>query len=442
MTDAPREIGLALLGLGNVGAGVIKLLDENAAAIEARLGARIAVRAIAVRAIDKKRLVDVPESLLTTDVAAVIARPDVDIVCELIGGTDEAGAAVLAAIRAGKHVVTANKALLAERGREVFAAAEQYGVDVYYEAAVCGGVPVIRVLREGLASDRVESLHGIVNGTSNYILSTMAETGRGFADILREAQDLGYAEADPALDVGGGDAAHKLAILCMLCFGTMPDVAAIPRDGIDQVEAIDIEQATKFGYVIKPLVIAKDKGDAIEARVHPALIPANWLLADVSGAKNALYVFSYALGASMYYGAGAGMLPTAMAVVSDVIEISRNVAARAAGARPMRRFRTDPATTPRPLLPADEIRTRYYLRMGVADRPGVLGQLMTILGAHHVSIAQVVQDGPRVTNRPAEATRVFVITHEAREGDVRAALAQIDALPVVAEKTRLIRIAG
>jgi homoserine dehydrogenase len=437
-----REIGLALLGLGNVGAGVIKLLEENAAAIEARLGARLAVRAIAVRSTDKKRLVDVPESLLTTDVAAATTRPDVDIVCELIGGTEEAGAAVLAAIRAGKHVVTANKALLAERGREVFSAAEQHGVDVYYEAAVCGGVPVIRVLREGLASDRVEHLHGIVNGTSNYILSTMAETGRGFADILREAQDLGYAEADPTLDVGGGDAAHKLAILCMLCFGAMPDVAAIPRDGIDHVEAIDIEQATKFGYVIKPLVIAKDRGDAIEARVHPALIPANWLLADVAGAKNALYVFSYALGASMYYGAGAGMLPTAMAVVSDVIEISRNIAARAAGARPMRRFRADPAGPARPLLAADEIRTRYYLRMGVADRPGVLGQLMTILGSHHVSIAQVVQDGPRVTNRPAEATRVFVITHEAREGDVRAALTQIDALPVVAEKTRLIRIAG
>jgi len=442
---ATREIGLALLGLGNVGAGVITLLEDNAAAIEGRLGARIVVRAIAVRAVDKKRLVHVAPGLLSTDMAAVVARPDVDIVCELIGGVDEAATAVLAAIAHGKHVVTANKALLAERGAEVFAAAERHNVDVYYEAAVCGGVPVIRALREGLASDRVEHIHGIVNGTSNYILSTMKETGRGFADILREAQDLGYAEADPTLDVGGGDAAHKLAILCMLCFGTLPPVGDIPRQGIDVVEAIDIEQAEKFGYVIKPLVIGKDRGDAIEARVHPALIPHNWLLADVAGAKNALYVFSRALGASMYYGAGAGMLPTAMAVVSDVIEISRTIGTRAAGGRPMRRQGGQGAqggATARPLLAADEIRTRYYLRIGVADRPGVLGQLMTILGTHQVSIAQVIQDGPRDPSRPAEATRVFVITHEAREGDVRAALAQVDALPVVLEKTRLIRIAG
>jgi homoserine dehydrogenase len=429
-----RDIGIALLGLGNVGAGVVKLLDDNAASIAARLGARIAVRAIAVRAIDKQRLVDVDPSLLTTDVAGTITRSDVDVVCELIGGTGDAADAVLGAIRAGKHVVTANKALLAERGADVFAAAAAAGVDVYYEAAVCGGVPVIRALREGLASDRVDYLYGIVNGTSNFILTTMADTGRAFGDVLREAQSLGYAEADPALDVGGGDAAHKLAILCMLCFGGMVDVAAIPRDGIDRVEAIDIAYAEKFGYVVKPLVIGRDHGHAIEARVHPALIPHNWLLADVAGAKNALYVNSYALGASMYYGAGAGMLPTAMAVVSDVIEVARNAAARVAGAPPMRRHAT--AGTAKPLLAAADVRTRYYLRIGVADRPGVLGQLTTILGAHHVSIAQVVQDVP------ADVTRVVMLTHEAREGDVTDALARIDALPVVVEPTRLIRIAG
>jgi homoserine dehydrogenase len=431
MTGVTREIGVALLGLGNVGAGVIQLLEDNAASIEARVGARLRVRAIAVRDVDKKRLVDVDPALLVTDPLAAVARPDVDIVCELIGGTTEAGAAVLAAIAHGKHVVTANKALLAERGAEVFAAAERHGVDVYYEAAVCGGVPVIRALREGLASDRVEAVYGIVNGTSNYILSTMAATGRGFADVLGEAQALGYAEADPALDVSGGDAAHKLAILCMLCFGALPDVARIPCQGIDVVEAIDIAQAERFGYVIKPLVIGRDRGDAIEARVHPALIPHRWLLADVAGAKNALYVASRALGPSMYYGAGAGMLPTAMAVVSDMIEVSRNLGARVAGARPLR-------GEPRPLLAADEVRTRCYLRIGVADRPGVLGQLMTILGANHVSIAQVIQD---VAREPAP-TRVFVLTHEAREGDLRAALAQIDALPVVLEPARLIRIAG
>ncbi len=430
-----RTIGVGLLGLGNVGGGVVKLLEDNAEAIEARLGARIAVRAIAVRDPDKtNRVVDVDRSLLTTDVASVITRPDVDIVCELIGGTSEAKAAVLAAIAHGKQVVTANKALLAEHGAEVFGAAEAKGVDVYYEAAVCGGVPIIRVLREGLASDRVEALWGIVNGTSNYILSTMTETRRAFGDILADAQRLGYAEADPTLDVGGGDARHKLAILVSLCFGTTVDVNAIAMDGIDIVEAIDLEYAEKFGYVIKPLVIARDHGETVEARVHPALVPAHWLLADVNGAKNAVYVQSYALGGSMYYGAGAGMLPTAMSVVSDIIEIGRNIFARAAGgAKPQR---PSPART-RPLLPLSEVKGRYYLRFGVVDQPGVLGQLMTILGSHGVSIAQVIQDA-----KERNPVAVVVLTHEAREGNVRSALAEIDRLAIVKGQARVIRIAA
>jgi homoserine dehydrogenase len=324
---------------------------------------------------------------------------------------------------------------------------------VYYEPAVCGGVPIIRVLREGLASDRVDSFYGIVNGTSNYILTTMAEEGRPFGAILKEAQELGYAEADPTLDVGGGDAAHKLAILVMLCFGTFVDVAAVPKDGITELDPVDFEYAERFGYVIKPLVVGRDHGHAVEARVHPAMIPAHWLLADVPGAKNALYVQSYALGPSMYYGAGAGMMPTAMATVSDMIEISRNILAGRAGAAPTRRHR---AITDRPLLPLAEIRSRYYLRFGVVDQPGVLGQITTILGEHGVSIAQVVQDGPRdhEARRGAVAeaagsgpgtkgpVRVFVLTHEASEADVRTALERIAALPVNAEKARLIRIAG
>jgi len=429
------DIGIALLGLGNVGGGVIKLLADNAAAIEARLGARLEVRAIAVREPDKRdRVVEVDRALLTTDVERAIRAPGIDIVCELIGGYGIAKTLVLEAIAAGKHVVTANKALLAEHGAEVFAAADAAGVDVYYEAAVCGGVPIIRVLREGLASDRVEALHGIVNGTSNYILSTMAGTHGAFADILADAQRLGYAEADPTLDISGGDAAHKLAILVGLCFGTTVDVAAIPRDGIDIVEPIDLAYADKFGYVIKPLVIARDHGGAIEARVHPALVPANWLLADVSGAKNAVYVQSYALGGSMYYGAGAGMLPTAMSVVSDMIEIGRNIFARAAGAH---RARPRPLA-PRPMLALADVRARYYLRFGVADQPGVLGQLMTILGGRGVSIAQVIQDA----SGNSGPTWVVVLTHEAREGDLRAALADIDKLPVVRAPARVIRIAS
>lgn len=446
-----RTIGVALLGLGNVGGGVVKLLEANAAAIEARLGARLEVRAIVVRDPDKlHRVVDVDRALLSTDVEAAIARPDVDIVCELMGGTTLAKDAVLAALAAHKHVVTANKALLAEHWGEVFGAAERAGVDVYYEAAVCGGVPIIRVLREGLASDRIESIHGIVNGTSNFILSEMTESRRPFGDILREAQALGYAEADPTLDVGGGDAAHKLAVLVNLAFGTVIDVAAIPTDGIDVVEPIDIVYAERFGYVIKPLVIARAHDDTpdgpLEARVHPALIPANWLLADVAGAKNAVYVHSYALGPSLYYGAGAGMLPTAMSVVSDMLEISRNLLARA-GSQVAPRPRP---TRARALVPLADTRTRYYLRFGVFDQPGVLGQLMTILGAHAVSIAQVVQEGAH--GRRATDVRepgavdapvwVVVLTHEAREGDVRAALAEIDRLAVVRETARVIRIAG
>lgn len=440
-----RTIGVALLGLGNVGGGVVKLLEANAAAIEARLGARLVVRAIAVRDPDKgKRVVDVDRALLTTDVDAALRRDDVDIVCELIGGTTLARTAVLAAIAAGRHVVTANKALLAEHGAELFAAAEAAGVDIFYEAAVCGGVPIIRVLREGLASDRVESLHGIVNGTSNYILSTMAATRRPFAEILREAQDLGYAEADPTLDVGGGDAAHKLAILVNLAFGTHVDVHALPTEGIDVVDPIDLAYAEKFGYVIKPLVIARAHGEApdspIEARVHPALIPERWLLADVAGAKNAVYIHSYALGPSMYYGAGAGMLPTAMSVVSDVIEISRSMLARAGSDAPRVRPPARP-TIPRPLVPLADVTTAYYLRFGVADQPGVLGQLMTVLGAHEVSIAQVVQDaaGRGDVGGPVW---VVVLTHAAREGNVRAALAEIDRLAVVREPARVIRIEG
>ena len=425
-----KELGIALLGLGNVGAGVVKLLGDNAAAIAARLGARPVVRAIAVATPGKKkRLVEVDPALLTQDIKATIARADVDIVCELIGGETEAREAVLAAIAAGKHVVTANKALLAAHGEEIFAAAEAKGVDVYYEAAVCGGVPVIRVLREGLASDRVEWFYGIVNGTSNYILSEMSAHGRAFGDVLKEAQKLGYAEADPTLDVSGGDAAHKLAILAMLCFGTTVDAAAIPKDGIDALDPIDFRYAAQFGFVIKPLVFGKDHGGAIELRVHPAMIPDHWMLADVPGAKNALYVNSYALGPSLYYGAGAGMMPTAMSVVSDVIEIARNMAAGSRGARHR-------GLEKKPAIPSGDIRSRYYLRFTVEDRPGVLGKLTTILGDNKVSIRQVVQDGAGETGPVA----VVVLTHEAREGDVRAALTAID--PTAVAPTRVIRVMG
>lgn len=430
----PREIGVGLLGLGNVGSGVVKLLRDNAEAIESRLGARVVVRKIAVRKTEKRRLVDVDKKLITTDVNSVIDDPQVEIVVELIGGEDDARGYLLRAIEKKRHIVTANKALLATHGAELFPAAEKRGVDIYFEAAVCGGVPIIRALREGLASDRIEEIYGIVNGTSNFILSTMTDEKKPFEDVLKAAQEAGYAEADPALDVDGGDAAHKLAILTMLSFGTRVRLEDIYVEGIRPIAPIDLEYAERFGYVIKPLVIAKDHPDGIEARVHPAMVPRRWLLASVGGAHNALYVSSNALGQSMYYGKGAGMMPTAVAVVSDLIEVSRNILGRAAGSLPFRSFQK---MTTRPIRDIGMLQSRYYLRFAVLDRPGVLAQLAQILADHEISIAQVHQEGKRDANRPVI---VVILTHMAREKNVSLALAQVDRLSVVVEKTRLIRI--
>lgn len=428
-----REIGVGLLGLGHVGAGVVKLLEQNASSIGARLGARVVIRAIAVRDVNKSRPVKIARHVLTSDPENVVTRDDVDIVCELMGGLQTARTVILRAIDAHKHVVTANKAVLAIHGDEIFAAAGA-DVDVRYEAAVCGGVPVLRMLREGLASDRIDELHGIVNGTSNFIASSMADGHTSFTKALSEAQRLGYAEADPALDISGGDAAHKLAILIRLCFDTRVDVQDIFVEGIDRLDAVDFEYARRFGFVIKPLVIARRNADAIEARVHPAMVPTSWLLASVPGANNALYVRSFALGPSMYYGAGAGMMPTAMAVVSDLIEVGRRHLSRAAGASPPR---LQHSTITRPIAPMEHLRSCYYLRFSVPDRPGVLGQLTTILGEHDISIARVIQDGVGGPQRPV---RVVIVTHEACEGDIQRALKCIDKTQIVYPTTSLLRM--
>lgn len=433
-----RTISVGLLGLGNVGSGVVKLLADNAEAIRHRLGgASVAIRRVAVREADKPRLVDVPAALITTDVNAVLADPEIELIVELIGGEEPARAYLLEAIARGKHIVTANKALLAAHGEEIFAAAEQRGVDVYYEASVGGGVPIIRALREGLASDRVDELVGIVNGTSNFLLTTMTEEGRPFDEVLREAQEKGYAEADPTLDVDGWDAAHKLCVLVPLCFGTRIRVEQVLVEGLRGIEPIDFKYAERFGYVIKPLVIAKDHGDSVEARVHPTLIPRRFMLASVNGVYNAVYVSSYALGNSMYYGRGAGMMPTAVAVVSDVIEVSRNLLASSAGGTPMRASRRRGDMKERRIRDPGELESRYYLRFGVVDKPGVLAQLAGMLGEHEISISEVVQEGTRQEGRPVT---VVVTTHRAREKNVQGALGIIDRLPTVREKTRLLRI--
>jgi homoserine dehydrogenase len=432
-----RTIAVGLLGLGNVGSGVVKLLGDNADAIRQRLGgASVAIRRIAVREADKPRLVDVAPSLLTTDVRAVLDDPEIEIVIELIGGEEPARGYLLDAIAHGKHIVTANKALLAAHGDELFAAAESRGVDVYYEASVGGGVPIIRALREGLASDRVAELVAIVNGTSNFLLTTMTEEGRPFDEILKEAQEKGYAEADPSLDVDGWDAAHKLCVLVPLCFGTRIRVGQVLVEGLRGIEPIDFRYAERFGYVIKPLVIAKDHGDSVEARVHPTLIPRRFMLASVNGVYNAVYVSSYALGNSMYYGRGAGMMPTAVAVVADVIEVSRNLLSSSAGSTPLRARRRGDMKERRIRDPG-ELESRYYLRFGVVDKPGVLAQLAGMLGEHEISISEVVQEGQRDEGRPVT---VVVTTHRAREKNVQAALGIIDRLPTVRNPTRLLRI--
>lgn len=433
-----RTISVGLLGLGNVGSGVVKLLADNADAIRQRLGgSAVAIRRIAVREADKPRLVDVAPALITTDVNAILSDPEIEIIVELVGGEEPARTYLLEAIARGKHIVTANKALLAAHGEEIFAAAEQRGVDVYYEASVGGGVPIIRALREGLASDRVDELVAIVNGTSNFLLTTMTEEGRALEPILKEAQEKGYAEADPSLDVDGWDAAHKLCVLVPLCFGTRIRVEQVLVEGLRGIEPIDFRYAERFGYVIKPLVIAKDHGDSVEARVHPTLIPRRFMLASVNGVYNAVYVSSYALGNSMYYGRGAGMMPTAVAVVSDVIEVSRNLLSSSSGGTPLRASRRRGDMRERRIRDPGELSSRYYLRFGVVDKPGVLAQLAGMLGEHEISISEVVQEGQRQEGKPVT---VVVTTHRALEKNVQSALAIINRLPTVKEPTRLLRI--
>jgi homoserine dehydrogenase len=444
-----RTIGVGLLGLGNVGSGLVKLIEDHAEAIAGRLGARIAVKRIAVREADKPRLVDVDRRLVTTDVNAVLDDPEVQIVVELIGGEEAAREFVLGAIRRGKHVVTANKALLATHGDEIFDAAEQRGVDIFYEASVCGGVPIIRALRDGLASDKIDELLGIVNGTSNYILTRMADEGLPFAEVLADAQAKGYAEADPSLDVDGWDAAHKLCILTSLCFGVRvkPEQALV--EGLREIAPIDFHWAKHFGYLIKPLAIARDHGDSVEVRVHPAWIPDRWLLASVSGVFNAVYVSSQALGPSMYYGRGAGMMATAVAVVSDVIEVARDILGASSSGLPLRLRVRD--WKDRPIRPPGELVSRYYLRLTVRDEPGVLAQIAGTLGEQGISIRDVSQEveapapGSRREREQEHAASgrpvtVVVITHPAREQAMQRALAAFGRLPTVVERTRLIRI--
>lgn len=428
-----KTINIGLIGFGTVGTGVVKLLKGQAPLLERRLAARLRLKRIADLDITRPRDVEVDPKILTTDAREIIEDPAIDIVIELIGGTTAAREVSLAALRSGKHLVTANKALLATHGLELFRAAAEKRVDLGFEASVCGGIPIIRAVREGLVANRIHSIEGIVNGTCNYILTKMTELGAPFAEVLKEAQDQGYAEANPSLDIDGIDAAHKLQILASIAYGGSVDFNAIHVEGIRGIDPDDIQYAKELGYRLKLLAIAKETDGEIEVRVHPTLIPEDHLLASVGGVFNAVYIVGDATGSLMFYGRGAGQLPTASAVVSDVVEIAQNILYQ----RPSRPSHI-PAIAGEGLKirPMDEVRTRYYLRVMAVDKPGVLSKVSGILGSHDISIASVIQKG-----RHARASvPVVMMTHEAVEGAMRRALAEIDALDVVSRRTVCLRV--
>jgi homoserine dehydrogenase len=433
-----RAIRIGLLGAGVVGQGILQLLRDHADSIERRLGARIEVRRVVARDAAKARSPLVPEALLSFDPSSILDDDEVDVVVEVIGGVEPAGALLRRALERNKSVVTANKALLAEQGHELIELAEQHGVDLYFEAAVAGGVPVIRVLREAMASDTVVALRGIVNGTSNYILSRMREAGIDFAEALKEAQERGYAEADPTLDVGGGDAAHKLTILETLAFGAMLHPSQVATEGIDRVAAIDMRMASRFGYVIKPLAIARALPDgALDLRVHPALVPTSSVLASISGALNAVTIEGAMLGPCLLSGYGAGALPTAMSVVSDIVDVGRNLVIGASGRVPQLAWRGEHLVA-RKVQDVDRHVGPYYLRFSVLDRPGMLARIAGVLGAFDVSIEQMVQEGR--ARESDNAVEVVMLTHEAREANVKSALGEIHMLSGIVATATALRI--
>ncbi len=430
------KVGVGLVGYGTIGQGVIKLLKENREEIKARLGAEIELRGVADIDVASPREVKVKKGLLTSDPYKLINDPDVPVIIELVGDYPGVKKMILDALEAGKSVVTANKALLAKHGDEIMKTARRAGQDVYYEASVCGTIPIIRVLREGLSANRINGVYGIVNGTCNYVLTEMS-AGRGdYKEILEKAQEEGYAERDPAADVHGHDAVHKLTILARLAFSAPVSISRIHREGITRITSADIMAARHLGYSIKLLAIAKRREHGIEARVHPTLIPEGHPLAAVSGVYNAVYVCGNFSGPTLYYGKGAGREPTAAAVVADVIELCRRVLDKAPPRRlPFGAFQDDfsPGVS---LLSMKRVESEYYLRLRVADRPGVLSKVSGVLGRHSISIRSVIQ---RNQKRGPEAA-IVIMTHKALEERMSRALGELKKLKVVKGSVHVIRI--
>lgn len=431
-----RDIKVGLLGFGTIGTGVVKLFQNNARLLQDRLGLNLQLVRIADLDITTDRGVEVEPGLLTTDAAAILDAPEIDVVIELIGGYEPARSFVLRALENKKHVVTANKALLALHGDEIFAAAERNGVEVLFEAAVGGGIPVITAIKENLCANRFQSVFGILNGTCNYILTRMTDAGEEFAAVLKDAQKAGYAEADPTFDVEGVDTAHKLALLVGLCFGTRVEFDRIYTEGISAISPLDIQFARDFGYRIKLLAIGKlDEDGAVEARVHPTMIPAQYPLADVGGAFNAVRCNGDFVGPVMLYGQGAGMDATASAVAGDLMSLARSIARGNTPRTPAMGY-VRSAIASLPIKPMADIVSQYYLRFLTLDCPGVLAQIAGILGKYDISIASMVQPERHET----DSVPIVFMTHEALERNVQAALEEINRLEVVREQANLIRI--
>jgi len=429
-----RVVNVGLIGAGTVGCGVIKILNQNKEIIESRTGISLNLTKIADSDLNRKRPVKLPKRKVTKNAWDIIKDNSIDIVIELVGGTTMAKDFVLESIKNGKHVVTANKALLAHHGKAIFAEAAKKGVEVGFEASVGGGIPIIKATQESYAANNVLSIHGIMNGTSNYILSTMTEHGYEFEDVLKEAQEKGYAEADPSFDIDGVDAAHKLSILIMLSFGTFLNFDKIHVEGIRNITSLDIAYADELGYQIKLLAIAKSREDGLEAGVYPTLVKKGTQLADVSGAFNAIYVVGDAVGPTMLYGMGAGMMPTASAVVGDVIQIAKHLA-----------LGNTHLTAPSPygnkinssLIKTSKITTKYYLRFQAADIPGILGRITSSLGKHNISIESVIQKSRHLGGGDVP---IVIMTHEAKEKDLLSALKEISKFKAITGKTNFIRI--
>ena len=426
---------VGLIGWGTVGCGVARILTEQKELIRHKLGWALELTRIADLDITTPRPVAVDPSLLTTDAQNILTDPDIDIVVELIGGYEPARTFILKAIEAGKHVVTANKALLATHGKEIFEAAALAKVEVLFEAAVGGGIPVIRSMKEGLAANNIHKFYGILNGTSNYILTRMTSDGLDFKTALKEAQAQGYAEADPTFDVEGIDAAHKLVILAALAYGVQFSLDDIHVEGVSRLDPLDIQFADEFGYAVKLLAISKREGNQIEARLHPVMIPKNHLLAEVSGPFNAIHINGDSVGDIILYGAGAGMMPTASAILGDIMELARNHRVGSNLRVPSLGWK-NPGFDTLTLKPMADVLTTYYFRFAALDRPGVLSKIAGVLGAHGISISAVIQKGRDM----AGAVPIVMLTHEARESSVRKALLELGDLDVLPDKTVVIRV--